>query len=306
MSTRIGPQEVSFGFPMKEALQLLRERIPEAPEVFLVLGSGLGGLVEAVQEAISVPFADVPGLPGSGVAGHTGRLVAGMVGGRRVLVQEGRYHFYEGYPSEVVAAPVRLAARLGAATVLLTNAAGGVAPDLGPGSILLLDDHIDLMGRSPLRGPVLDREERFPDMSAPYDRGLQELALETALANGIPLRRGTYAGVLGPSYETPAEVRALRAAGADAVGMSTIPEATVARALGMRVLAFSLVTNPAAGLGAGPLSHEEVLETGRVAGRRLKDLVEAIILRLPRDAGPTDRTARGVPGPEDTWSPRSG
>jgi len=175
---------------------------------------------------------------------------------------------------------VRLAAHLGARTVILTNAAGSLVPELSPGSILLLDDHLNLMGRSPLAGPAADGEERFPDMGAPYDPELQRLALEVAEQRGIPLAKGTYAAVLGPSYETPAEVRSLRMAGADAVGMSTVPEAITARALGMRVVAFSLITNQAAGLGSGPLHHDEVLEMGYVAGGRLKELVQGFLAQL--------------------------
>ena len=242
---------------MREALEAVLEIIPERPDVFLVLGSGLSGLAEGVTNGVSIPFDEVPGFPKSGVAGHAGRLVSGRVEGKRVLFQAGRFHFYEGHASGVVVAPVRLAAHLGAKTVILTNAAGSLDPGLSPGSLLLLDDHINLMGRSPLAGPVADGEERFPDMSAPYDKGLQGLALELARERGIPLSRGTYAAVLGPSYETPAEIRFLRLAGADAVGMSTVPEAITARALGMRVLAFSLITNQAAGLGSGLLNHDE-------------------------------------------------
>jgi purine-nucleoside phosphorylase len=262
---------------------MLGERLPERPEIFLVLGSGLGRLEEEVVQPTVVPFGRIPGFPSAGVAGHAGRLVGGRVEGRRVLLQAGRFHLYEGHPSEVVLAPVRLAAALGAHTLILTNAAGGIHPQLGPGSVLLLDDQINLMFRSPLAGPVHPPEARFPDMSAPYDAGLQRLATEAAREVGIPLPRGTYAAVLGPSYETPAEVRFLRWAGADAVGMSTVPEATVAHALGMRVVAFSLVSNAASGLG-GTLSHAEVLRAGGEAGGRLASLVRALIRRIPPEA----------------------
>jgi purine-nucleoside phosphorylase len=267
-------------FPMEEALRALRDRIRERPDVFLVLGSGLSDLAEGVGEGVSIPFGEIPGFPEPGVAGHAGRLVSGRVEGKEVLIQAGRFHFYEGHGSGVVVAPVRLAGHLGAQTVILTNAAGSIAPELSPGSILLLDDHINLMGRNPLAGPVVGGEERFPDMSAPYDPELQNLAVELAREKGIPLSKGTYAAVLGPSYETPAEIRFLRTAGADAVGMSTVPEAITARALGMRVLAFSLITNQAAGLGSGPLHHDEVLEMGRAAGGRLKELIRSLLARL--------------------------
>jgi purine-nucleoside phosphorylase len=213
------------------------------------------------------------------------------MGGKWVLFQAGRFHFYEGLASGVVVAPVRLAAHLGARTVILTNAAGGIAPELRPGSILLLDDHINLMGRSPLAGPEVEGEERFPDMSAPYDPELQGLALDLAGEKGIPLSRGSYAAVLGPSYETPAEIRFLRAAGADAVGMSTVPEVIAARALGMRVLAFSLITNHAAGLGSAPLRHDEVLEMGRVAGGQLNELIRSLLSLLAPLSGQTPTAA---------------
>ncbi len=271
------------GFPMEEALKALREKIPERPDVFVVLGSGLSDLAEGVTDGVSIPFDAVPGFPEPGVKGHAGRLVSGKVQGKRVLFQAGRFHYYEDHAPGVVAAPVRLAAHLGARTVILTNAAGSLVPELSPGSILLLDDHLNLMGRSPLAGPAAggaDGEERFPDMGAPYDPELQSLALYVAGKRGIPLAKGTYAAVLGPSYETPAEVRALRMAGADAVGMSTVPEAITARALGMRVVAFSLITNQAAGLGPDPLHHDEVLEMSQVAGGRLKELIQAFLAQL--------------------------
>ncbi|MFC1574663.1 purine-nucleoside phosphorylase [Gemmatimonadota bacterium] len=267
-------------FPLEEALEALKKKLPQAPEVFLVLGSGLSGLADGLPAEVSIPFREIPGFPETGVAGHAGRLVSGTLGGRRILFQAGRFHYYEGYSSQVVAAPVRLAARLGAQSVILTNAAGGIHPDLDPGSIMLLDDHLNLMGRSPLAGPVKGGEERFPDMSAPYDPGFQRLAMEVALEMEIPLSRGTYAGVLGPSYETPAEIRFLQGIGAHAVGMSTVPEACVARALDMKVLAFSLITNRASGLGSGPLSHQEVLEVGRGSGALLKKLILGVLPRL--------------------------
>jgi len=268
------------GFPLQDALGFLRDNLPERPEVFLVLGSGLGALADGVRNGVSFPFHAIPGFPDSGVSGHAGRMVAGRLGGRPVLVQSGRFHLYEGYDPEVVVAPVRLAAHLGAGTVLLTNAAGGISRDLGPGSILLLKDHINFMGRSPLAGPVHNGEERFPDLGEPYDEDLRDLARDVAAELGIPLREGVYAAVLGPSYETPAEIGFLARAGADAVGMSTVPEAIAARALGLRVLAFSLVTNRAAGLSSKPLRHDEVLAVGRKAGQRLASLITSLLNRM--------------------------
>jgi purine-nucleoside phosphorylase len=264
-------------FSLETAAATVREMLPDGPEVFLVLGSGLSGLADGVENPTSIPFREVPGFPPVGVVGHAGRLVFGVLEGKRVLMQAGRFHFYEGHPAEIVVAPVRLAAALGAKTVILTNAAGGIGRELEPGAIMLLDDHLNLMGRSPLVGPVRGSEERFPDMSEPYDSTLQQTAMELAGTLGIRLHRGTYAAVLGPSYETPAEIRYLQGAGADAVGMSTVPEAVTARALGMRVAGFSLITNRASGLGSTPLDHQEVLGVGREAGEKLESLIRALI-----------------------------
>ena len=265
----------------KAVADVLRERLPEMPSVALVLGSGLGDLADAVDDATVVPFEELPGFPASGVQGHAGRFVGGMLSGRYVLVQAGRYHVYEGYPNEVVVAPVRAMAALGITDLILTNAAGGVDPLLEPGDLVLLDDHINLMFKHPLVGPVQDGEARFPDMSEPYDRGLRALALSVAGELDIPLREGVYAAVTGPSYETPAEVRMLGRMGAHTVGMSTVPEATVAAALGLRCLGFSMVTNKAAGLSLEPLGHEEVMEVGAAAGKDLGRLLEALVGRLP-------------------------
>ena len=273
-------QEYS-GFPLDEALQYLQGRIHDSPDVFLVLGSGLSELAQGVESAVIIPFEDVPGFPSAGVEGHTGRLISGPMSGRGVLIQSGRFHFYEGHPGDVVVAPVRLAGALGAKMVILTNAAGGIAEDLEAGSILLLDDFLNLMFRNPLVGPVREGEDRFPDMSQPFDAPLRERALALAPELGIPLRRGVYAAVLGPSYETPAEVRFLEKIGAHAVGMSTVPEVIAARAQGLRVLAFSLITNRAAGMGAGTLDHQEVLEVGKAAGGKLGSLIQALLPEIP-------------------------
>jgi purine-nucleoside phosphorylase len=268
------------GFPLVEARDFVRARIPEEPEVLLVLGSGLGVLAEDVEGAVTLPFGEIPGFPDAGVVGHAGTLVSGRLDGRRVLVQSGRFHFYEGHAAELVVAPIRLAAALGARTAIITNAAGGARADLSPGSILLIEDHLNFQDRSPLMGGPKEGEERFPDMSTPYDRGLQELAMEVALKLRIPLPRGTYAALLGPNYETPAEVRYFRKCGAHAMGMSTVPEAIVANALGMKVLAFSLITNLAPGLGDGALDHQEVLDMGRLAGGRLSALIRGVLGQL--------------------------
>jgi len=262
---------------------VLRRSLPELPTVALVLGSGLGDVADAVTDPTLVSFEELPGFPPSGVHGHAGRFVGGDLAGRYVLIQAGRYHVYEGYPSEVVVAPVRAMAALGITDLILTNAAGGVDPLLEPGDLVLLNDHINFMFRHPLVGPVQEGESRCPDMSEPYDAGLRALALDVARELGVPLREGVYAAVTGPSYETPAEVRMLGRLGAHTVGMSTVPEATVAAALGIRCLGFSMVTNKAAGLSLEPLGHEEVMEVGAMAGKGLARLLEAVVGRLPTD-----------------------
>lgn len=272
------------------AAQAVRERIEGVPELVIVLGSGLGGLVDEVEARAEIAFDEVPGLPAAGVPGHAGRYVYGTLGGRAVLVQAGRFHVYEGHALDVVAAPVRIARALGVETLLLTNAAGGIAEPLEPGSIMLIDDHLNLMARNPLMGPVEEGEARFPDMTTAYDPVLRTHAVEVAEELGIPLQRGVYAAVTGPSFETPSEIRMLARMGADAVGMSTVPEVVTARAGGMRCLAFSLITNLAAGRSASPLSHEEVMEIGRTAGRTMSRLVRAIVESLPRGG------AQGAPG----------
>lgn len=265
---------------LDRAAQALGEHLPWKPEILIVLGSGLGGLADSLGEGVSVDFRGIPGFPAAGVAGHAGRFIAGELEGRRVLLQAGRLHLYEGHPAALVVAPIRVAARLGVRTVVLSNAAGGIDPRLSPGDILLLDDQVNFNWRSPLAGAVLDEEERFPDMSAPYDRELQGLALDVAAELGVPLRRGVYAGVLGPSYETPAEVRMLRALGADAVGMSTVPEVVAARTLGLRTLGLSLISNHAAGISPEPLSHQDVMDAGRAAGETFERLVRGVLARM--------------------------
>ncbi len=266
------------------AASLVRERIPFVPEATLVLGSGLERVVDAVADAVSVPFEELPGFPPAGVEGHAGRFVGGTLAARRVLVQAGRYHVYEGHPAEVLAAPIRLSAALGVETLLLTNAAGGVDPSLEPGDLVLVSDHLNLMGRSPLIGPAASGELRFPDMSRAYDPDLRRLALDVSGRLGIPLRHGVYAAVTGPAFETAAEVRMLRTLGADVVGMSTVPEVLVARALGLRCLAISMVTNKGTGLAPEPPSHAEVLAVGREASVRVGAILEGILRELPAPA----------------------
>lgn len=274
---------------MEEAIAFLRERVTRAPAAALVLGSGLGGLADEIRDAVRIPYAEIPGFPRSTVAGHAGALVAGILNGVEVVAMQGRFHLYEGWDAAEVALPIRALSALGVELLLLTNAAGGLRPGMGSGELMLLADHLNLTGRNPLTGPVVGREERFPDMSEPYDPELRRLAESVALELRIPLSQGVYAALLGPSYETPAEVRMLRTLGADAVGMSTVPEVLVARALGMKVLAISLVTNLAAGLGPAALSHDEVMEVGAAVRDRLAALVTALLPRavpsnLPSEA----------------------
>ena len=265
------------GPPIDECARIVLERCGKRPEAHIVLGSGLGGIAQRMEDAVAVPFGDLPGFPGTSVAGHEGRFLSGRIEGVPVLLQSGRFHFYEGFGAEIVAAPVRVGRALGAGTLVLTNASGGIRSDLVPGALMLVDDHINLGFQAPLAGPVHPGEARFPDMSRPYDRELMALAEEVALAAGIRLNRGVYGWVLGPNFETPAEVLALRALGADVVGMSTVPEAIAARAGGQRVLAVSVVTNRAAGLGLEALDHEEVMVWGAVAGEKLGVLLEGLV-----------------------------
>lgn len=239
------------------------------PEVAVVLGSGLSGVFPLEREK-ALPFSDIPGFPAPSVAGHAGEVAVGDVSGRTVLVQRGRVHHYEGYPLMDVVLPVRAYARLGVNVLVLTNASGGIAHGIEAGDLVLISDHINLLGGNPLLGPNLDAlGPRFPDMTEVYDRALREVAHDAAWTTGIRLKEGVYLATLGPSYETPAEIRAFRAMGADLVGMSTVPEAIAARHAGMKVLAISCVTNLAAGVSPHPLSHDEVIETSR---RRAADL----------------------------------
>ncbi len=250
------------------------------PVAAIILGSGLGGLAGRIHDAVVIPYREIPGFPSSTVAGHAGQLLAGTLGGRRVLAMAGRFHMYEGHDAAVAAFPARVSRALGAPLLILSNAAGGIRPDFAPGTLMLIRDHINFMFRNPLVGRVEPGDERFPDMSDPYDPALRALARSVADARGIALEEGVYAGLLGPSYETRAEVRMLAQLGADAVGMSTVPEVLAARAFGMRVLGISCVTNLAAGLGGAAITHAEVLETTAAAAERFEALVTGIVAAL--------------------------
>ncbi|MDH5315229.1 MAG: purine-nucleoside phosphorylase [Gemmatimonadota bacterium] len=247
------------------------------PTVAVVLGSGLGHVAERVQDAIRIPYGVIPGFHVPTVVGHKGELVAGRLADRDVIVQSGRFHMYEGHSADEAVLPVRLFASLGVDTLVVTNAAGGINPGYGPGTIMLIRDHLNLTGRTPLLGAALPGEERFPDMTVAYDAGLRDRARALAVSLGIPLEEGVYAGLLGPSYETPAEVAYLERIGADAVGMSTVMEVIAARARGMRVAGFSTVTNAAAGQTGTPLSHAEVMEVAAQVGERLGVLIEGVL-----------------------------
>jgi purine-nucleoside phosphorylase len=265
--------------------------IQNAPRVALVLGSGLSELADAFGDPVSVSYRDIVGMPQASVAGHPGRLVAGLLEGVPVVAMQGRLHPYEGHALREVVLGVRLMARLGARCLIATNAAGGLDPALAPGSLLAISDHINLTGQNCLVGPNdAAFGPRFPDMSSAYDPRLREHARAAAAELGIALQEGVYAGVLGPSYETPAEVRMLRMLGASVVGMSTVQEVIAARHLSLRVLGLSCVTNLAAGLSPHALTHREVEETARASAASLTALVRAIIKRV--DAEPADGSAR--------------
>ena len=259
----------------------LRDTLGAAtPQVALVLGSGLGTLADEIEGPRRVPFGEIPGFRVAQVAGHSGAIVTGKLSGLNVVALAGRVHLYEGWTPQDAAFPVRVVHAMGAPVLFVSNAAGAMNPHFRPGDLMAIDDHINLMWGNPLIGPVVPGDQRFPDMSEPYDRGLRAELHAAADESGIPLADGVYAGLLGPSYETPAEVRMLRRLGADAVGMSTVPEVIVARTLGMRVAGVSFITNAASGSTGSPLSHAEVLETTAVSGGRFRALVRAWLARL--------------------------
>ena len=265
----------------RRAADAVRDRLGvREPAAAIILGSGLGGLADRLEEPRHVPFADVPGFPSATVVGHAGALLAGRLGGREVIALAGRFHMYEGHDAALAALPVRVLHALGARTLVVSNAAGGIRRTFRTGDLMLIHDHINLMWRNPLIGRVEPGDLRFPDMSAPYDPGLLALLREVARDEGVPVVEGVYAGLLGPAYETPAEVRMLERLGADAVGMSTVPEVVVARALGMRVVGVSCITNLACGIQVGPLDHAEVIETTTRVAARFQRLVERFVARL--------------------------
>jgi purine-nucleoside phosphorylase len=264
-----------------QAARAVHSRVSARPTVGIILGSGLGGIAQVIEQPVRIPFADVPGFPSATVVGHAGELIAGALEGKQVIALSGRFHMYEGHDAALAGFPVRVLRALGINTLIVSNAAGGVRASFAPGTVMLLRDHVNLMFRNPLVGPVEQRDVRFPDMSEPYDAQLRAVAHEVARAQGLTLEEGVYFGLLGPTYETRAEVQMLSRLGADAVGMSTVPEVIVARALGLRVLGFSCITNLACGLAAAPITHQEVLETTARVAAQLQQLVRGIVARLP-------------------------
>jgi purine-nucleoside phosphorylase len=251
------------------------------PDAGIVLGSGLGDFAASLTASTKIPYATIPNWPATAIVGHAGELVIGTIGNRRVAALSGRVHYYEGHDFSRVTFATRVLGVLGVPVLILTNAAGGINLDFKPGTLMLMDDHINLMGSNPLVGPNDDRfGPRFPDMSEVYSRRLRSIAEDAARQRGLTLARGVYAALHGPSYETPAEIRYLRTIGADAVGMSTVPEAIVARHMGMEVLGISCITNAAAGVLPQPLVHDEVMAVARRVRADFASLLEGIVERL--------------------------
>ncbi len=266
---------------IERARQFIEEEIPYQPEIGLILGSGLGVLANAMEDVTVIHYSEIPHFPVSTVEGHAGELLVGTIEGRKAIMMKGRFHLYEGYDAQTVAFPIRVMKALGVQTLLVTNAAGGVNTSYQSGDLMLLSDHINLMYRNPLMGPNEHSfGVRFPDMSQAYSDRLRQIAHEAAQEQGLKLQEGVYVAMTGPSYETPAEIRMLRTLGADAVGMSTVPEVVAARHAGLEVIGISCITNMAAGILEQPLSHDEVMETAeRVKGTFL-NLVQRIIKKI--------------------------
>ncbi len=267
----------------ESAVRHLQERLGRPIDVVVVLGSGLGHFAEVLTDSVIIPYEEIPDFVRSTVEGHTGRLVVGHLPGddqRLIAVMQGRFHYYEGYSLEEVTLPIRAFGAMGVRRLVLTNAAGGVNTNFKVGDLMLISDHINMMLTSPLRGQHDERlGERFPDMSEVYSRGYRQLAQEVAAEIGLPLQSGIYMALQGPNYETPAEIRMMRMLGADAVGMSTVPEAIVARQMGMKVLGVSLITNAAAGMADEPINHQEVMMAGLQVSRKFTDLLTGFLKR---------------------------
>ncbi len=283
-----GPAQTTHYDALAAAAESIRRRIGgRRPAVGLVLGSGLGGFADRLTDAVAIPYGEIPGFPVSRIPGHAGRLVVGNAGALTCVAMQGRVHFYEGHDLKLVTFPIRTLILLGARTLVITNAAGGVNTSYAPGDLVLLTDHLNLMPEGPLRGENDERlGPRFPDMTRAYDPALRALAHRAAAAAGASLREGVYAALPGPSYETPAEIRMLRALGADLCGMSTVPETIVANHQGARVLGISCVTNMAAGITGAALSHEEVTETATRVRATFTKLLDGILAELAEASSP--------------------
>jgi len=272
---------------LQQAAAFIREKIGDrAPTVGLILGSGLGSFAERLQDAVKIEYGEIPHFPVSSVVGHAGRLVVGTISGVTCIAMQGRTHYYEGKSAQLISFPARTLITVGARTLIITNAAGGVNASFDPGTLMVINDHLNLLPENPLRGVNDDRlGPRFPDMTNAYAPELRELAHAAAAKLGVTLAAGVYASLTGPTYETPAEVRMLRVLGADATGMSTVPEVIVANHMGAKVLGISCITNKAAGLGDQPLSHEEVTETAAKVRSTFESLLEEILARIGAGAG---------------------
>lgn len=266
---------------IREAVDTIRSKTTLAPEIGIVLGSGLGSLADQVEDMVVIPYTEIPHFHGTSVEGHAGRMIVGRFHGVSAVFLQGRFHYYEGYPMEDVVFPTRVVCAMGIKTLVLTNAAGGVNTRFRPADLMIITDHLNLMGDNPLKGPNLAQlGPRFPDLTEAYSRECVETLKATAAELSIPIHDGVYAGLLGPTYETPAEVRMLRTLGADAVGMSTVPESIAANHLGVRVAGISCVTNLAAGLSMQKLTHQEVIDNSLIGAENMKKLLEKAVPKL--------------------------
>lgn len=266
---------------IEEAKKFIESKISAKPQLGLVLGSGLGVLADEIVNPVILPYTEIPGFTTSTVVGHKGQLVIGELEGKQVVAMQGRFHYYEGHGLDAITFPIRVMKAIGVDTIIVTNAAGGINESYKPGDLMLISDHINLTYRNPLIGPNDDQfGVRFPDMSEAYSKELRAIAKEVAASLGIRLQEGIYAGLLGPSYETPAEIRMLRMMGGDAVGMSTVPEVIVARHMNVKVLGISCISNMAAGILEQPLSHEEVMETTEKVKAQFLSLIHGIVAKL--------------------------
>ncbi|MEJ8544958.1 purine-nucleoside phosphorylase [Brevibacillus borstelensis] len=265
----------------QDAVRYIEPKLSEKPAIGLVLGSGLGVLADEIENPVIIPYHEIPGFTASTVVGHKGQLVIGKLRGKQVVAMQGRFHYYEGHDLDAVVFPIRVMKMLGVETIIVTNAAGGINETYQPGNLMLIADHINMTFRNPLIGQNDEQlGARFPDMSEAYSKSLRGLAKEVAAEQGIELKEGVYVGLLGPSYETPAEIRMLRILGGDAVGMSTVPEVIAAKHMKMNVLGISCISNMAAGILEQPLSHEEVMETTEKVKAQFLSLVNGIVAKL--------------------------